>query len=93
MKDLEIEGLPTEAQDEILVKMGENFIRAVTLAVIEKLPENKREDFEEVGKTGDQNKVREFLSPYIPNFDQFMRDVVKQEIAEFKKAKASVLAE
>lgn len=91
VKDLEIEGLPREAQDEIIIKMGENLIKAVTIAVIDKVPVEERSAFEKVGKTGDQEKVREFLSPYIPNFDQFMSDVAREEINAFKAAKAATL--
>ena len=93
VKDLEIQDLPTEAQDEIIVKMGENLIKAVTIAVIDKVPVDQRDAFEAVGKAGDQTKVREFLSPYIPNFDQFMGEVVREEISAFKAAKAATLAE
>ncbi|MEK7160922.1 MAG: DUF5663 domain-containing protein [Patescibacteria group bacterium] len=81
LKELGINQLPVERQEEILVAMTEVLIKRLTLRVLENLSDAQQEEFEAVCATNDQEKVQAFLAANMPNYEQ----AVQEEIAVFKK--------
>ena len=42
IKELELGGFPADAQDEIITKLSENLLKKIAIAMLDKLPEDKR---------------------------------------------------
>ena len=66
IKELGIGELPEEAQDEIVVKLGEVILKSLTVAIFEKLSAEARVEFEKIGAKGDHALIQEFLEENIP---------------------------
>jgi len=88
--DLGISNLPKEAQEEIIVKLGEVALKNTVVAVLEKLPEENMAEFEKLSESHDQEKVRYFLTKYIPDFDQISKNEMKKVAEDFKRTKAGL---
>lgn len=84
-QDLGITHLNEDEQSEIINKLGEVILKRVTISLLEKLPEDKRDAFEALSVEGDQKKIQDFLSQNIPNFDALLQSEVQSEIARFKE--------
>lgn len=89
-KDLGIEELPKEGQEEIIAKLGEVGLKNTMMAVLEKLPEENMAEFEKLGESGDPVAMRDFLKQYIPDFDEISKVEVKKVVDDFKKVKAGL---
>ena len=85
LKDLEIGHLPSDAQDKILEKLGENIIKRITLAVLENLPEEARPEFDAISESGNQEKLQEFFKLQIPNIEELLQKTIQFTINEFKE--------
>ncbi|HAM95722.1 TPA: hypothetical protein DCP81_02145, partial [Candidatus Azambacteria bacterium] len=48
--ELGISDLPVEVQDRILSQFTENLVKSIALAIMERLPEDKREEFEKLSE-------------------------------------------
>lgn len=84
VKELEIEDLPQDMQDSLLVSIGENIMRGVAIAALERLSPEDQEMFGTIAEEGDERKTLEFLSSKIPDFNTFVADKTKKVIAEVK---------
>ena len=84
VKELEIEDLPHDMQDSLLASVGENIMRGVAIAALEKLSPEDQELFGTIAEGGDERKTLEFLSSKIPDFNTFVADETKKVIAEVK---------
>lgn len=81
IKELGIDKLPSEKQQEVLAAMTEALLKRLVIRVLEKLPEGDRAEFEKISKSQDAEKMTEFLKNKTPNFEE----IAVQEIADFKK--------
>ena len=91
VKDLGLTDLTEEAQDQILARLGEITLKAVTLAIFEKLPEEKRAEFDEIAAAEDPVKIQTFLAENIPNLKELMDAEIKKTVARFKEADDKVV--
>ena len=92
VKDLDIESLPEVLQDEIIEGLGQNVMKRVTLEILKKIPEDKRDEFESISEKGDQEQARAFIGQYIPNLDEFTAQVTTKEVNEYKELVEKKLA-
>lgn len=87
IKELELGGLPPEAQDEIIAKFAENLLKSVAMTMLDTLPEDKRGEFETLVGTGDSAQVFTFLKQHVPNADALIQTELRKSIAEIKQIK------
>jgi len=81
LKELGIDQLPLERQEEVLTAMTEAVLKRIILRLVGELAEEKRAQLEEIGDAGDSAKISEFLAANIPNHEA----LVHEEVAKFKK--------
>jgi len=81
IQELGLEGLPEETQINLLTQMTESVLKRITIKVLERLSEADRQEFENVQASGDPDKVNQFLTAKIPDYEQMVSGVV----AEFKE--------
>ena len=84
VKELGIEDLPQDMQDSLLASIGENIMRGVAIAALEKLSPEDQELFGTIAEEGDERKTLEFLSSKIPDFNTFVAEETKKVIMEVK---------
>lgn len=85
IKELELGGLPPEAQDEIIAKFAENLLKKIAIAILDKLPSDKQSEFEALVNTGDTAQVYAFLQMQVPDAEGLMKAEMRSVIAEIKK--------
>ncbi|MBI5400643.1 MAG: hypothetical protein HZB12_00800 [Candidatus Yonathbacteria bacterium] len=85
IKELGIEGLPEEAQDEIVSKLGEVILKSLTVAIFEKLSPDARTEFERISIAGDHVLIQEFLEQNIPDMHLLMEEEVKRTLEDFNQ--------
>lgn len=85
VRELGIGGLPDEAQDEIVAKLGEIILKSLTVAIFEKLSTGAREEFEQISAKNDHTLVQEFLEKNIPNLSELMEAEVKKTLQNFNE--------
>lgn len=84
VKELGIDTLPEDKQNELLIKMTEVLLKRIFLETMEKLGEKGREEYMEMTAEGKQispEQIDAFLKDKIKNYDE----VVKNVIGEFKE--------
>ena len=81
LKELEIDQLPEERQEEVLTAMTEAVLKRLMLRLIGAMSEEQRKQFEEIANAGDQAKISQFLEANVPNYET----TIKEEVASFKK--------
>ena len=81
IKDLGIDQLPEDKREEVLTLMTEALLKRIVVVALERIPGNKKEEFDEIFKSRDSEKINEFLSDNIPGYEK----MVKNEIENFKK--------
>lgn len=89
-KDIGVENLSQEDQNEIISRLGGIITQRIVLEIIKRLPEENRNEYEEIGISGDEQKMQEFLGKYIPDAKNFIHDVIKKEIEDFKNTKNDI---
>ena len=87
-KDLGISALPPDEQKSLISQFGEVALKAATLAVVEKLSEEKRGEFAKLAEVGDQEGLRALLDKEVPGHEEVARAAVQQEVARFKEVQA-----
>lgn len=92
-QELGIAGLRRDMQDEILEAVGENIIKAVTLAALLKLPPEAQEEFKRLTDTDNAEGILALLKKHIPDPDAFVEDEAHKELAAFKESLAKKLAQ
>lgn len=85
--ELGIENLASEAQDEIVGKIGEMVLQSLTASIFEKLSQPAREEFERISATGNPNAIQEFLEENAPGIQQMMEEELKKTLQSFKEKK------
>lgn len=87
--DLGIADLPQNEQQILIAQFGEVALKAASLAVMEKLPDEKRAAFIALAQAGDPTAVQEYLNKELPDHENIARAAVQQEVASFKAAQAA----
>lgn len=88
IKELGIDGLPEEAQDEIVAKLGDIILKSLTTAIFEKLSGDARAEFERIGAKGDHALIQEFLEETVPDLHSLMEEEVKRTLRNFAEMEA-----
>ncbi|MDO8517666.1 MAG: hypothetical protein Q7S26_00020 [bacterium] len=93
VSELGIAGLGADMQGEIVSAVGENIVKAVTLAVILKLPPDAQAEFKRLMDTDDGEAVLKLLKTHIPDPDAFVEEEARKELGAFKETLAKKLAQ
>ena len=86
MGALGIEGLPVEEQERLMADFAEVALKAATVAILEKLPEDKREEFARLAETGDAAALGAFLDREVPGHETLAGQAVAREAKQFKES-------
>lgn len=89
-KELGIEGLTLEEQRELIVQMTGVMLKAANLAILEKLPDGKREEFVAIADTRDETALREFLMRELPDSEAIVRAAVAEEVRRFREGRETI---
>lgn len=92
LKELGIDQLPEERQEEVLTAMTEVLLKRLTLKVLEKLTEAQRQEFETLCAAQDQEKITKFFSDNVPNYEQLIQDEIAAFKEDIKKTTDALLA-
>ena len=85
IKELGVETLPEEAQDEIISKIGDTILKSLTARIFEQLSTEDHKKFEIISKTGDDERIQEFLEIAVPNMHSLMEEEIKKTIRLYKE--------
>lgn len=85
IKELALETLPEEAQDEVISKLGDNILKSLTRRIFERLSSEDRKKFEMISKTGDDERIQEFLEVAVPDMHNIMEEEIKKTIRLYKE--------
>ncbi|MBI3572407.1 hypothetical protein HY091_02665 [Candidatus Kaiserbacteria bacterium] len=88
-EDLGISDLSSEQQQQLIEQFGALTLKAVTVSVLEKMPENKREEFAALSERGDAGALKAFLDAAVPGHEQVARAAVAEEVKRFKEFQAA----
>ena len=86
--DLGITDLPKEEQQALIAQFGEVALKAATMSVIEKLAEDKRDEFAKLAESGDAPALKAFLDREVPMHEELARVAVAEEVKRFKAFQA-----
>lgn len=87
--DLGIADLPPEEQQNLIGKFGEVALKAATTAILEKLPEEKRDEFAQLAEAGDAAALKAFLDREAPGHEDVAKAAVAEEVKQFKDFSAA----
>lgn len=85
-KELGIESLGVPEQQELVASFGEVALKAALVAVLEKLPEARREEFTALIERGDSKAIQAFLDKEVPGHEALAGEAVRKELTSFKEA-------
>jgi hypothetical protein len=87
--DLGIADLSPEQQTELIGQFGEVALKAATLAIVEKLTSEKRDEFVKLTQAGDAAAMQTFLDREVPTYEELTKNAVAEEIKRFKDFQAA----
>ncbi|MBU6323060.1 MAG: hypothetical protein KGI41_02465 [Patescibacteria group bacterium] len=82
--DLGIAELPPEEQRELIAQFGAVAMQASIYAILEAVPEGKRDEFKKLTEAQDQAGVQAFLEREVPDHETLAKQAVASEIQKFK---------
>jgi len=90
IKDLGLEVLPEEEQEEALLSVGRIIFQAVLIRVLQELDDQGKDEFDKLlsEKPNDEEAILKFLTEKVPNLNSIVREEVskfKQETVDFMK--------
>ena len=83
ISELGIGGIPEEAQDEIVQRLGDVILKALTVAVFDKIPNEARGEFERIAAKNDHAQIQEFLEEHVPDLHSLMEAEVRKTLQKF----------
>ncbi len=86
--DLGIKDLPIEDQKTLIAQFGEVALKAATLSVIAKLPEDKHDELTKLTEAGDATALKAFLDREVPGHEDIAKAAVADEVKRFKAFQA-----
>jgi hypothetical protein len=87
--DLGITDLSLEEQQALIGQFGEVALKAATLSVLEKLAEDKRDEFAKLSEAGDAATLKAFLDREVPKHEDIAKAAVAEEVKRFKAFQAA----
>lgn len=84
-QELGIAGMNAQSQNTVIEKLTAVLLKKLIVDIAEKIPREKREEFETISAENNQEKMRLFLALYIPDLDIFLKNKLQEGIAEFKR--------
>ncbi|MDO8407982.1 MAG: hypothetical protein Q7S95_01965 [bacterium] len=87
--ELGVGDLPSEEQEKLIAGFGEVALKAATIAVLEKLPEGKRDEFAALAEAGDPATLSSFLDREMPGHEQIASAAVALELKRFKESQSA----
>jgi|SRR3989344_9137687 len=84
--ELGITDLSPEEQERLIASFGEVALKAATVAVLEKVPEGKREEFATLAEAGDPVALSSFLDTEVPGHEAIAGAAVAEEFKRFKES-------
>jgi len=89
VKDLGIDNLPQDKQQELIIKMTEVLLKRIFLETMEKLGEQGRQEYEKMSEGEiEPEQVAEFFKEKIRNYDEMVENIVTEFRAEMLSANA-----
>jgi hypothetical protein len=90
VKDLGIDSLSQEKQNDLIIKMSEVLLKRIFLETMEKLGEQGREEYEKItqGEVTPQ-QMEEFFKNNIQDYDKMIEGIVEEFKEEMMSANAS----
>lgn len=86
LKELNINDLPKEIQNEIIARLGENIMKRVTMSILEQTPEPEREKLATEIESKDFEALYAHISKNIPDLDDIVSTRTLEVVNEFKNA-------
>jgi hypothetical protein len=87
IRDLGLDRLPRERQDDLLEKMGEILVKRVFIETMEALGEAGMEEYEKLMDSGpDQGEVERFFAGRIPGYEEMVAGIVERFKEEMRQA-------
>ena len=87
--ELGVGDLPPEEQEKLIAGFGEVALKAATIAVLEKLPEGKREEFAVLAEAGDPTAISAFLDREMPGHEAVASAAVAEELRRFRDSQST----
>lgn len=91
-QDLGIGDLALEEQNQLIAEFGEVALKAATIAVLEKLSPDKREEFAKIAESEDPAAMQAFLNANVPDHEQVAKAAVEDEVKRFKEFQTAAKA-
>ena len=85
-EQLGIADLPPEEQDKLIASFGEVALKAATVAMLEKLPEGKRDAFATLAEAREPAALSAFLDAEVPGHEAIAAAAVAEEFKRFKES-------
>ena len=89
LEQLGISGWPEDKQQEAIVTVGGPLLQAVTVAIFEKIPAEKRAELQAAMESADAARIGAIINTHIPNSTEFIESEVSKSLAEIKKLKGN----
>lgn len=84
LKELDLTGIPPEAQDQVISKLGEIILKSLVVTIYEHLLPEARKEFDIISASGNQTQIQEFLEQNIPRINELMETEISKTISAFK---------
>jgi|SRR3989344_6162231 len=81
-REFGVEGESDETKKYLLGQLMENIAGRVLLEALKNIPEEKRAELTVLAEEGGHDAIADFLEPYIPDFQGFVRAEAQKEIEQ-----------
>lgn len=89
IKDLGIDTLPEDKQNELIIKMTEVLLKRIFLETMERLGEQGREEYEKMSEGElEPEQVAAFFKEKINDYDEMVENIIEEFRAEMLSANA-----
>ena len=87
---LDIEGLPVEEQQEIILRVGGIIYQNVLMRVMETMPDTDQDEFEKLlDKNAQPEEIFSFLKNKVQNFEK----IIEEESTQFKDKASNIMSQ
>ncbi len=89
---LGVADLPSAEQEQIIAGFGAVALKSATLAVLQMLPEGKRDEFATLAEAGDAAAIQVFLDREVPGHEAIASATVADELKRLTQSLTAVTA-
>jgi len=89
-RELNIADLPEVEQDNIISRVGELIVRAVSIAIFSRLPVSIKPEYDRLQAVGDDDGLKKLVADQIPDLDTVIDGAIKGTVGDYKKALTEV---